>query len=290
VTYRWINDNRSLFTIAAMCRALEVAPSAFYAWAKDPAACHARRRRREELAERIREIHAEPNLDAYGSPRMTRELVSRGVKVCENTVARVMKEADLSARIDAPRFVPTTTDSNHDHPVAPNTLDRDFGATAPNQKCLCDITYVATDEGWLYVAGVPDCFSRRIVGRSMDRRMPAKLACDALRMAIATRRPGVGLLHHSDRGSQYACELYQRLLCEHGIACGMSRAGCCYDNAMKESFRSTLKREAIRGRRFRTIREAKAALFAYIEMSYNRKRRHGSLGYVSPETFEASLN
>jgi len=273
-----------------MCRVLGACRSAFYAWAQGPGSYHARRRRREAIAEQVRRIRAEADMDTYGSPRMTRELAARGTVACRNTVARAMKEAGLSARIHAPRFVPATTDSDHDHPVAANTLDRDFTASAPNQKWLSDITYIATDEGWLYLAGVMDVYSRRIIGWSMDTRMPAKLTCDALRMALDRRRPEPGLLHHSDRGSQYACWAYQSLLAGQGIRCSMSRTGNCYDNAMKESFWSTLKREAVRGRRFRTIAEARRVVFAYIEGFYNRKRRHSSLGYVSPEAFEASRN
>ena len=220
---------------------------------------------------------------------MTEELNARGVAVSENTVARAMKEAEIRAD-RGERFVPCTTDSNHDHPVAPNTLGRNFAADAPDRKWLSDITYVPTREGWLYLAGVLDCFSRKIVGWSMGTTMKAELVMDALDMALRRRRPGVGLLHHSDRGSQYACEAYRSLLAAGGIACSMSRVGNCYDNAMKESFWSTLKREAIGDHVFETIAEARVTLFEYIEVFYNRKRRHSSLGYVSPEAFEAALN
>lgn len=292
--YAWIKEHRTEFPVGLMCRVLEVCRSAFYQWFRNPARAH--QQRRTAIVEQIKVIRQERFMDQYGSPRMFKELNARGTKISENTVAKVMKGADLSAEIK-PRFVPATTDSNHDHPIAPNVLNRDFSATAPNQKWLSDITCIHTDEGWLYLAGVMDCFSRKIVGRvglactwSMDTKMPAELVCDALSMAIARRNPGEGLLHHSDRGVQYACDQYQQLLGEHGISRSMSRVGNCYDNAMKESFWSSLKREAINGRRFRTITEARAAVFEYIEVFYNRKRRHSSLGYISPESFEASQN
>jgi transposase InsO family protein len=287
VKYQWIKQHANEFSIQLMCRVMEVSRSAFYQWMHEPQ--RVRQTYRQELAKKIESIRDERYLDTYGSPRMTEELVARGTAVSENTVAKVMKEAGLSAKRSR-RFVPTTTHSNHDHPIAMNKLDRDFEATAPNQKWLCDITYIATDEGWLYLAGVLDCFSRKIVGWSMDNQMPAGLVIDALNMAIARRKPLAGLLHHSDRGVQYACDPYQQLLDEHDIQCSMSRVGNCYDNAMKESFWSTLKRELINDQRFKTIAEARLAIFEYIEVFYNRKRRHSSLGYVSPETFEASQN
>lgn len=286
--YTWIQQHRGSFPVQAMCRVLGVSRAAFYAWLDEPV--RPRQQRRRQLAEQIAQIRAEPYLSTYGSPRMTAELVARGVSVSENTVAKVMKEADLRADSAARRVIPHTTDSRHDHPVAPNTLDRDFAADAPDRKWLADITYVPTRQGFLYLAGVLDCFSRRIVGWSMDVTMPATLVCDALDMALLQRQPGAGLLHHSDRGSQYAGAAYQSLLRAHGITCSMSRVGDCYDNAMKESFWSTLKREAIGDHVFDTIAEARAAVFADIEVFYNRVRRHSSLGYVSPETFEAALN
>lgn len=285
--YAWIKDHREEFPIRAMCRVIGVSRSAFHHWMRCPT--RHRQRYREKLIEEIKSIREERFMDRYGSPRMTMELRERGVSVCENTVARAMKEADLPAKTSS-RFIPRTTESNHDHPIASNKLKRDFDAKAPNQKWLSDITYVPTDEGWLYLAGVMDCYSRKIVGWSMSERMPAELACDALSMAIERRKPDEGLLHHSDRGVQYACEKYQSLLAEREIECSMSRTGNCYDNAMKESFWSTLKREAIGERKFKTRHEARAALFEYIEVFYNRKRRHSSLGYVSPERFEASGN
>ena len=287
IIYAWIEGQRESFPVKLMCHVLGVARAAFYAWLKEPT--RSRRQYRKQLAERIEKVREEPFMNTYGSPRMTEELNARGVAVSRNTVAKVMKEADLRAD-SSRRFVPCTTDSKHDHPVAANVLDRDFAASAPNQKWLTDITYIPTREGFLYLAGVLDCCSRQIVGWSMDVTMKAELVTGALDMALRRRRPRAGLLHHSDRGSQYACHAYQSLLAAHGIACSMSRVGNCYDNAMKESFWSTLKREAIGEHVFETIAEARATVFEYIEVFYNRKRRHSSLGYVSPEAFEASLN
>jgi transposase InsO family protein len=286
-TYAWIKQSREEFPVKVMCRVLGVARAAFYAWLEEPT--RSRQQYRKQLAEKIEQVRQESYMTTYGSPRMTEELNARGVAVSENTVARVMKEADLRAD-SGKRFVPCTTDSGHDHPVAPNTLDRHFAADGPNRKWLSDITYIPTRQGWLYLAGVLDCFSRKIVGWSMDTTMTAELVRDALDMALSRRKPNAGLLHHSDRGSQYACQAYQSLLARHGIHCSMSRARNCYDNAMKESFWSTLKREAIGDRVFETIAEARATVFEYIEVFYNRKRRHSSLGYVSPEAFEAALN
>jgi putative transposase len=287
IIYTWIKEHRKEFPVAVMCDVMEVARAVFYDWMKNPE--RVRDTYRRSLIEQIEQIHQEPHMNTYGSPRITKELNARGVEVCEKTVAKVMKEADIHAK-HAKRFVPTTTDSKHEFPVPANTLNRDFTATAPNQKWLCEITYIPTDEGWMYLAGVLDCYSRKIVGWSMDDRMPAELVSDAFTMAIDRRKPAKGLLHHSDRGVQYACGKYQSLLGAYGIACSMSRKGNCWDNAMKESFWSTLKREAINGRRFKTIEAARAAVFEYIEVIYNRVRRHRSLGDVSPECFEASRN
>jgi len=285
--FSWIKEHQEAFPIAVMCRALEVGKSSYYAWVKRPLS--ARSNRRQELAVKIRRIHEEID-DSYGSPRIYRELVADGEKVCRNTVAKIMRNNEIRSVI-ARRFVPCTTDSNHDHPVAENLLDRDFAAKAPNQKWCCDITYIATDEGTLYLSAVMDLFSRRIVGWSMSERMPVELVSDALKMALVNRRPDPGLLHHSDRGVQYACSEYQDLLAENGIVCSMSRVGNCYDNAAMESFWGTLKTECVyREEGYATFAHARRSIFKYIEMNYNRKRRHSSLGYVSPEAFEAALN
>jgi transposase InsO family protein len=179
-----------------------------------------------------------------------------------------------------------TTDSNHDRPVAENVLDRQFEPGAPNRAWTADITYIATGEGWLYLAAVEDLHSRRIVGWSMSSRIDSRLVVDALEMALAGRRPGTGLVAHSDRGSQYASEHYQRVLDEHGITCSMSRRANCWDNAPMESFFASLKKELTQGEIFPTREEARSSLFDYIEVFYNRTRRHSSLGYRSPIEYE----
>lgn len=236
----------------------------------------------------IRKIHADSD-GTYGSPRIHRELIDQHIACCVKTVARLMKINGI--RADLPkRFVPQTTDSNHEHPVFENKLNREFSATLPNHKWLCDITYIHTDEGWLYLSAVMDVWSRKIVGWAMSEKIDTQLCSDALNMAIQTRRPGKGLLHHSDRGSQYASEMYQKQLGLMGIACSMSRTGNCWDNAMMESFWGSLKTEHVYRRKYKTRQEAKVSIFLWIEGWYNRRRRHSALGYMSPEAFEVSRN
>jgi putative transposase len=269
-----------------LCRVLRVSRSGFYAWLNR--APSQRRQRALTLIGRIRSSHA-ASRGTYGSPRVTADLNAQGVRACRNTIAKYMRENRLRSRIKR-RFVPRTTDSNHPHPVAANLLDRDFKASAPNTRWTCDITYLWTAEGWLYLAVVMDLFSRRIVGWSMMEHLKSDLVSQALIMAIQRRRPGDGLLHHSDRGVQYACRDYQSLLIEHGITCSMSRTGNCYDNAVAESFFGALKTEHVHHERFGTRAAAQASLFEWIEVFYNRQRRHSSLGYLSPEAFEAKQN
>jgi transposase InsO family protein len=269
-----------------MCRMLNVTRGGYYAWRERPQS--PRQQRRAELVKQIRQVHHDSR-GTYGSPRVTPELKDQGISVCENTVARYMREEGLCVK-PRRRFVPRTTDSDHDHPVAPNRLDRDFTAGAPDQKWACDLTYIFTDQGWLYLSVVIDLFSRKVVGWSMSDDLKAHGVAEALQMAIARRKPGAGLLHHSDRGVQYACELYRQLLAEHDIECSMSRPGNCYDNAVAESFFGTFKTELVNRVRYRTREEARASIFEWIECWYNRRRRHSSLGYMSPEAFEAQIN
>jgi putative transposase len=272
--------------VKLMCQILDVTRSGYYAW-RDRPQCE-RRKRRGELVKRIREAH-ERSRCTYGSPRITAELKASGVSVCENTVAQYMRKDGLFVT-PRRRFFPRTTDSAHAHPIAPNRLDRDFEASAPDRKWACDLTYVFTEEGWLYLSVVIDLFSRKVVGWSMSDGLKARGVAEALVMAIARRKPRAGLLHHSDRGIQYACELYRSLLAEHGITCSMSRPGNCYDNAVVESFFGTLKSELVHRTRYRTRAEARSRIFEWIECWYNRQRRHSSLGYMSPEAFEAQNN
>ena len=276
----------SLFPLDVICRVLEVSRSGYYAWRERPESNRAKRR--EELALRIQRIHEEYRR-VYGSPRIFNELKAQGQSVCQNTVADIMKERNIRAKTKR-KFVPRTTDANHDQPMADNLLDRQFQAELPNRKWAADITYIPTGEGWLYLAGVIDLCSRKIVGWSMADHMETRLVSDALKMALAHRRPEQGLLHHSDRGVQYVSDDYRRLLQAGGMEISMSGKGDCWDNAVIESFWSTLKRELVHQERFATQDQARAAIFEYIEVFYNRKRLHSSLGYVSPEAFEAGLN
>jgi transposase InsO family protein len=225
------------------------------------------------------------------------ELKATEVPCCENTVARLMRERGIRSVVRR-RFRVRTTDSTHAHPVAPNVLGRDFAAAAPDRKWAADITYVPTGEGWLYLAAVIDLCSRKVVGWAMGESLKADLCEEALAMALGRRRPGAGLIHHSDRGVQYACGLYRRLLEANGMVCSMSGRGDCYDNAVAESFFKTLKVELVYQQPrqpggfngYATRAEARRSVFEYIEVFYNRRRLHSSLGYKSPEAYEAGLN
>ena len=269
-----------------MCQTLHITRSGYYAWRDRPQS--RRQQRRTQLTQQIHQVH-ENSRRSYGSPRITVALKESGLKVCQNTVAKYMRESQVFVK-PRPRFVPRTTDSAHGHPIAPNVLDREFEASAPNQKWACDLTYIFTEEGWVYLSVVIDLFSRRVVGWSMSDTLKADGVAQALEMAIARRRPQPGLLHHSDRGVQYACQLYRSLLSKHDIQCSMSRPGNCYDNAVVESFFGTLKSELVHRTRYRTREQAQSSLFEWIECWYNRQRRHSSLGYLSPEAFEAQIN
>jgi len=284
--FNFIQDHRRRWPVRLMCKLLEVSVGGFYRRLTRPPS--PRQKRAAELTEKIRAVH-QRSRQTYGSPRVTADLKEQGVVVCENTVAKLMKQAQIAAEIKR-RFVPRTTDSTHDHPIAANRLQQDFAATAPNEKWACDITYIPTAQGWLYLAVVLDLFSRKVVGWSMQQHLRAELVAEALQSALSCRRPGQGLLHHSDRGVQYACDDYQRMLAAHGITCSMSRCGNCYDNAVVESFFGTLKRECVHQQRWQTAAQARSALFEWIEVFYNRQRRHSSLGYLSPESFEARIN
>jgi putative transposase len=286
VKFAFIEGHLSEFPLEVSCRVLQVSRSGYYAWLKRPVS--ARANRREELAKKIARVH-EQNRKVYGSPRICRALKAQGESVCENTVADIMKEREIRAK-SKKKFVPKTTDSRHRHPLAENVLDRQFEAKLPDQKWAADITYISTDQGWLYLAGVIDLCSRRIVGWSMADHMETSLVSDALKMAVARRNPAEGLLHHSDRGVQYASEDYMYLLQSHRMQISMSGKGDCWDNAAMESFWSTLKTELVHHEHYETHEQARASIFEYIEVFYNRKRLHSSLGYVSPETFEAGLN
>lgn len=284
--YAWIKEHAKEFPVVAMCRVLEVSRSAFNRWRKDPV--RKREAYQQRLAEQIEQVQRDTR-GVYGSPRVAAELKARGVAACENTVAKVMRLREIRAKT-ARKFVPTTTDSRHGKAVAKNILNREFAADLPDCKWSTDITYIPTGQGWLYLAGVIDLCTRRIVGWSMADHMRTDLVADALRMALANRNPAAGLLHHSDRGVQYASDEYQALLKANGLESSMSRTGDCWDNAVMESFWGTLKAELVDHERYATHEQARASIFEYVEVFYNRVRRHSSLGYVSPESFEAALN
>lgn len=268
--------------VARLCRALSVSKSGYYAWrGREPS----RRSARDgELLLQIKEAHADSRR-TYGSPRVHAELRARGTRCSRKRVARLMRSAGLSAR--RPRRAVRTTDSRHSLPVAANLLGRDFTAAAPDLRWAADITYVPTAEGWLYLAVILDLFSRRVVGHACAPTLATTLVVEAWALACGRRRPGAGLLHHSDRGSQYAGGEYQARLAEVGAQASMSRRGDCYDNAAVESFFGTLKTELIHGRRYATRAEARSDIFEYVEVFYNRQRRHSALGYLSPAEYEA---
>jgi len=280
--YAFIRDHRAEFSVVIQCRVLRVSRGGFYAWLRRPESRRARENR--EVVVRIRRIH-EGRRRSYGSPRVHRALAAEGVRCGKNRVARLMREHGIRA-IHRKKFR-RTTDSEHPHPVAPNLLDQKFSeVTEPNAYWVADLTYVWTRQGWLYLAAVVDLSSRRVVGWSMSKRLRRSLVIDALRMALGRRRPGPGLVHHSDRGSQYASGDFQKLLKKYGIVCSMSRKGNCYDNAVMESFFRTFKVECVYLRSYRTRAEARVDIFDYIERFYNTERLHSSLGYVSPVEYE----
>ena len=282
--FAFVKEHRRTWPAGVICRVLGVTRSGFFAWLKREPSL--RQRRREQLVRKIKAVHQQ-NRGLYGSPRVHRALLIDGQRVSRNTVAKLMRQERIRAKTKR-RFVPRTTDSTHQQPVAPNLLDRNFTASAPDCKWAADITYIPTDEGWLYLAAVLDLFSRKVVGWAMADRLQTDLVSDAMQMALEHRQPSEGLLHHSDRGVQYASDDYQQLLARHGICVSMSGKGDCWDNAVMESFWATLKTELVHQQRYQTRQQAKASIFVYIEVFYNRKRLHSSLGYVSPESFEAA--
>ena len=279
--YAWIDTQRKAFNLAVMCEVLDVSISGYRAWKRGGTPDRKRLTDVQMLA-LIQAIHAELK-GAYGSPRMVRELRTRGFSAGKARVERLMRENGIHARHK--RRYKVTTDSRHGLPVADNLLARHFTPTAPNQVWTSDITYLWTDEGWLYLAIVLDLFNREVVGWSLKPRMTADIVTDALTMAWFRKKPSPGVLHHSDRGSQYASHAFQDKLAGYGMTCSMSRKGNCWDNAPTESWFNSFKNERIHGVRFATRAEMTAASFEYIEVFYNRKRLHSTLGYKSPIQF-----
>lgn len=280
--FSFIQEHAEQWPVSVMCQTLDVSPQGFYAWRQRPTS--QQQLRREALLVEIRDAHAECK-QRYGSPRIHAELVKgRNVPCSVNTIAKLMRQCGIRAK-SAKRFR-HTTDSNHSLPIAENVLDRQFEAQRPNERWVADITFIPTREGWLYLAAVEDLYSRMVVGWSMADHLESRIVVDALEMAILRRFPDEGLLAHSDRGSQYASDHYQRLLAKHGIECSMSEPGQCWDNAPMESFFATLKKELVHHEDYQTRAEAKASIFEYVETFYNPKRRHSSLGYLCPAEFE----
>jgi putative transposase len=279
--FAFIAAEKASFPVALMCRLLAVSRAGFYAWRQRPVA--PRTRQDATLAVVVAAIYAEHH-GRYGSPRVQMELRARGHRSGRKPIARLMRVQGLRAR--PRRRYRTTTDSRHGLPVAPNLLARRFAVAQPNTAWVTDMTYIWTAQGWLYLAVITDLFSRRVVGWAISERIDRKLALDALRMALAQRRPPRGLIHHSDRGSQYASADYQQLLAAYGIRPSMSRRGDCWDNAVAESFFASLKLELVYQVQWPSRAAARTALFEYLELFYNRRRRHSSLGYRSPAEFE----
>ena len=281
--YAWIVAHRERYSTPMMCELLAVSRSGMY-----QAMHHSEKTERieaeQQIVEQIRRAQGK-HRGRYGRRRMTPEVSEALGRVLNHKrIGRLMREHGLCSRKRRP-FRVMTTDSRHDHPIAPNVLQRDFAATAPNQKWLADLTYVRTDEGWLYLALVIDLFARKIVGWASSDSMPQGLTIEALRVALGWRDPDAGLVHHSDRGSQYAAGDYRKILAARGITVSMSRKGDCWDNAPMESLNGTLKVECVHGEHFRTREQAHLAIIEYIGY-YNTERRHSSLGYVPPVQFE----
>jgi putative transposase len=281
--FGFIRTEKATYPVRMLCRILAVSSAGFYAWCRRGLSLRAQ----EDLALKveIRAAHAGSG-KRYGSPRIHADLKADDRRVGRKRVARLMREEGIEGQ--RKRRFRVTTDSKHSHPVAPNELHRNFTTPAPNKVWVSDITYIWTREGWMYLAAILDLFSRRVVGWSMDSCMDRGLAMDALGMALRTRCPEAGLLHHSDRGVQYASTDYQDQLRKHAIICSMSRKGDCWDNAVAESFFSTLKAELVHRTDYVSRSQARASVFEYIEAYYNGRRRHSALGYMSPVEHEAA--
>jgi len=284
VKYGFVAEHSGEYQVKAMCQELGISVSGYYAWrGRGPSK---REQTNREMAAHIQQAY-EASRRTYGSPRIGPSLAAKGIRCNHKRIERLMRVLGVRG-VSRRRKQPTTTTSNHKLPVAANILNRDFKADAANKKWLGDITYIDTDEGYLYLASLEDVFSRRIVGWAMADHMETSLVSSALQMALFQRRPTGELLHHSDRGSQYASQDYQDLLAKRGITVSMSRTANCYDNAMKESFFATLKTECAR-RPFASRAAARLAIFEFIEGWYNRRRLHSALGYRSPEQFERQV-
>ena len=285
VKFTFIAKHRGIWPAEWLCEALGVSRGGFYAWLTRPPSTRARAN--EELAAKVRASFLASDR-TYGARRVWHDMLEDGMSCGLHRIERLMRQQALRARPRRRRLPPDTGERSI-NAIAPNVLDRTFQAPSANRKWVADFTYIWTAEGWLYVAAVVDLFSRRVVGWSMSATMTAQLVTDALMMAIWRRGKPSALLHHSDRGSQYTSEQFQRLMADHGVTCSMSRSGNCWDNAAMESFFSTLKTERTARKTYRTRDQAKADVFDYIERFYNPKRRHSTLGYLSPMEFEKQM-
>jgi transposase InsO family protein len=279
--FAFIDVEKASYPVRMLCRVLRVSRSGFYAWIRRKPS--SRDLKDEQLRPKIVEAFKKGR-GTYGSPRVKNDLVEQGYVIGRRRVARLMR--DLGLQGVCPRKFKVTTDSNHSNRIEPNVLDRDFAAEKPNEKWVTDITYIWTGEGWLYLAAVMDLYSRRIVGWSTADHMETSLCLDALSMALKSRTNVRGLMHHSDRGSQYASDEYRKALASTGIECSMSRRGNCWDNAVAESFFGTIKNELIYRRPWLDRESARDAISEYIEVFYNRIRQHSTIGYMSPAKFE----
>jgi putative transposase len=279
--YQCIAEQAHEYPVVALCRALEVAASGYYAWKKRQPSAH---RQEDERLESVIAHAFIQNRGAYGSPQVHAVLRRQGIRCARKRIARLMRQLGLTAR--GRKRKPRTTDSTHDHPIAPNVLNREFTASAPNQRWVGDMTVVETQDGWLYLAALIDLYSRRCVGWAMSAHPDEALVTSAFQMACQQRRPGPGLLHHSDRGSQYTSQGYRHLLASAGIQVSMSRRANCWDNAVVESFWGTLKTECTTRYQFASRQQAQTIIFDYLEIFYNRQRLHSTLGYLSPLEFE----
>jgi putative transposase len=284
--YAFIREHAQEYPVRRQCQVLAVAESGYYAWLQ--AQPSARQQADEQLLGEIQSIYQQ-NRRLYGSPRIHAELKKQGWQCSRKRVARLMRQAHLRS-VRQRKGRAQTTDSTHPYPVAVNVLDRQFEAQRPNQKWVADITYIPTQSGWLYLAAVLDLFSRRIVGWAMSAHCDACLVQNALHMALAQRQPQANLLHHSDRGSQYAAHDYQALLADHHLTVSMSRKGNCYDNAVMESFFRTLKAECVNLHAFQSRTQARSIIFEFLEVYYNRQRLHSTLHYCTPAAFEAAFS
>lgn len=275
--YRFMEDNREVFRVKKMSKVLKVSRSSYYAWRKHVPS--KRQKANEWLLERVREAYIKSR-KIYGSPRIKDALNDQGIVCGKNRVARIMQDNGICAMIR--KKFKRTTDSGHRYPVSGNLL---IHGSKRERVWASDITFIPTREGWMYVSAVMDVDTRKIIGLSMKDRLTQELTTDALRQAVSRQKPSEGLIHHSDRGKQYASYEYQDLLERHGIKSSMSRSGNCYDNAYIESFWGTLKKELVYGQRYQTREEARLSIFEYVEVFYNRSRKHSALGYKSPEQY-----